>query len=952
MRRDELFKQFDIKTRNQIRSILSDPNGNAIKRLSKLRKNLGPEKLKALDSILESGALTKASKAYSPFPKTPPFSDSLQEHREINIHKLLASIETSVKTHEERLKRLTNSLNKIDNFYAQRDIDSCIKEIKLTLKESGWSHAILRRTILIRENLEGSTANEEIEKIVRSAGIKKTVVSSLIHAYSRDQNILMTKRSILNFPDKGVTNRYSRTLSKLSIQPFAASQNDLEIYIKEVLKCSLIDAIILAKFNAHLFCMSDYPSTSKICEALGNEKLFDLIIKTYDNGSSDGEYTFFKQSSAWLEYDAVRQYRILIDNYFDSSRDQPVKLHLSLQENLEHWVGDATLQDLVGDSQYTSHQYSSLAKIELTGTVTRSAMFNYWLTESEGQIAFSRNELLKLMELTRDLARTIPIRAVRTAAKLAKDELVKLILFLLLAKRSKNELDGFLLKKLLEEITIRSHNRSLVELVRHYESENPAVAEYIYDIATEDFLSKLTRIAPHRADIPEIRASLHEWMAHFSNDTHYLQRARAVRIDHQINRVRNEIDDHRIYVDPSRFTSWIEDEMMFELNNALTTTGSGKKEVSVSHDESVLFLIMTQSYNAFCSNAVFGIASYIGRRIRHGTFHGHLYSSVINTMESSVKYKKLLAHPAFLAKWAIWKEQHNAAIEEIIANRLHVQSKTKPLGLLTPDANTPAKQEVFSAAVEKIIQTHTETSSTSDICPIIIDYCWRLAELDLVSIIRFLKSQQSELKNEEFLKTELVPTGAQVDRHLAEAFKRDLGVAIDRKLSTMYGWFKRPSIIAPKASVSLLFDATVAEVKDTIPDFNPQAADASEEEIELVGGFYHLVYDSLAIVVGNAAKYADRRKPLKRKFQIIPGKEKKLVVEITSSIKPSDSAQAVSQLIEARKTADYQDANLYDRKSGISKLLLLANNRHDFELNQYEVVGNEVKARLIYALEH
>lgn len=59
------------------------------------------------------------------------------------------------------------------------------------------------------------------------------------------------------------------------------------------------------------------------------------------------------------------------------------------------------------------------------------------------------------MGLTRDLARTIPINPARTAAKLAKDVLVKLILLLLLAKRSKNELDSFLLRKLLEDVTLK-----------------------------------------------------------------------------------------------------------------------------------------------------------------------------------------------------------------------------------------------------------------------------------------------------------------------------------------------------------------------------------------------------------------------------------------------------------------------------------------------------------------
>jgi hypothetical protein len=88
---------------------------------------------------------------------------------------------------------------------------------------------------------------------------------------------------------------------------------------------------------------------------------------------------------------------------------------------------------------------------------TRSALFNYWLTDSEGQIGFEKEDLLKLMGVTRDLARTVPISAVRTAAKLAKDSLVRLILLLLLAKRSKNELDSFLLRKLLEETAFKYH---------------------------------------------------------------------------------------------------------------------------------------------------------------------------------------------------------------------------------------------------------------------------------------------------------------------------------------------------------------------------------------------------------------------------------------------------------------------------------------------------------------
>lgn len=953
MSRSDELKRLDKRTRNKIRAILSASDGNAIPSLSHLRGALGKEQSGSLDVVLRSSTRFRAVRTSSPFPKHPPFVDTLQPARVMGLDEMLSLIEVSVISHKERLARLAEQIHAIDRLHAERNLEVCIDSLVATIKSHGWSHALLRRIVLIRENLSKGNVDDRIEDLVRQAGIKNVAVASLIHAYSLDQNILTIKRSILNIADRGIINRYTRAISRLSVQPFAASPQDLAHLLSEVEKCSLIDVVILAKFNAHLFEFHRFPALAEIAAALGKVELFEPLVATYGLDDPESEYALFKHSSAWLEYDPIRRYRILIDNFYDASREDTAQLAPELAEQLRAWVGGATPNDLVSSPQFTKHGYPTLARLELSGTTTRSALFNYWLTDSEGQIGFEKNDLLKLMGVTRDLARTVPIRAVRTAAKLAKDILVRLILLLLLAKRSKNELDSFLLRKLLEEIAFKYHSGSLVELVKSYEKSHPYVAEYVYDIATEDFLAKLTRLAPHRADIPEIRASLHEWMASFTGDEHFLQRARAVRIDHQINRVRNEIDDHRIYVDPSRFASWLEDEMMIELNGALTSTGSGKKGVAVTCDETVLNLVMTQSYNAFCSNAVFGIASYLGRRIRHGTFHGHLYSSVINAMQTNPRFKPLFDHAPFAAKWDDWKEGYSKAVQTIIAERLHVHSKSKPHGLLTPELYWPAKQEVLSAAVKAISSNYRETTSIAGIDQTMIDYCWRLAELDLVAVTRYLRAQQTALKNEKFLLEELVPAAAPASARLADSFRRELHLSIDRKLTAMFGWFKRPSIVAPIATVSLLFAATVAEVKDSIPDFDPQAAaDSSKEEIELVGDFYHLIYDSFAIIVRNAAKYADRTQPLKRKFEIVRDRGKRLVVEFSSSIKPTDDPDAVAAVIEKRKRADFLDANMYEDKSGISKLLLLAHNRHEFVMDQYQVVGNEVRVRFVYALEH
>lgn len=951
MNRSDAMKRLDKKSRNKLRAILSNEDTNAINSLAQLRTKLGKDQLAALEVILNSSTPLKAVRISAPFPKKPSFIDYLHCHREVALEELLSIIEKRAIEFRERLIRIAQSFHQIDIAYAASDIKSCRQLICASIELDGWSHAILRRIVLIRENSPEGEEDEKIEELVRQADIKAVTVSSLIHLYSRDQNYLTIKRSIMNLADRETINRYSRTISRLPVQPFARDKEELFAFLSEVAKCSLIDAIILAKFNSHLFRIKDYTAIDEIANKLGQINLFNSLVATYDPDDVNSEEAFYKQSSAWLEYEPIRQYRILLDNYYDCSREDFV-LPEEFCSTLHNWLSDVTLNQLVGNSQFTRHPFESLARLEQSGTASRSAIFNYWLYHSDGQIGFERDDLFTLMGLTRDLSRTIPIQSVRTAAKLAKDGLVRLILLLLLAKRSKNELDSYHLRKLLEEVTIKNYDGSLVKLVEAYQATHPYVVEYIYEIATEDFLAKLNKLAPHLADIPEVRASLHEWMARFTQDEHFLERARAVRIDHQLNRVRNEIDDYRIYVDPSRFSSWIEDEMMIELNRALTSTGSGKKGVSINCDETILSMIIRQCYNAFCSNSVFGIASYIGRRIRHGTFHGHLYSSVINHIEKGDKYRRLSRSPQFSAKWCVWKNSYNQSIEKIIQDRLHVYSKAKPLGLLQPEGYSPQKLEILSAAVKTISTAYVETKSAGGIVLDIIDYCWRLAECDLMVVTKYLKAQQVPLKNLPFLNSELLPSVDPADARLAEGFRRELEHAIDNKLAAMFGWFKRPSIAAPKVSLTLLFDAIVAEIKDTIPNFNPQKDENTNGGVELVGNAYHIVYDSLAVVVANAAKHGDRRHPVRRSFEITSGKEKQLIVNVSSSIRPTDDPTRVSAIIEERKRADFEDANLYQGKSGISKLILLAHNRQDFSLDQYEVIGNEVHVRLAYDLEH
>lgn len=160
-------------------------------------------------------------------------------------------------------------------------------------------------------------------------------------AYSLDQNILTIKRSILNIVDRGTINRYTRTISRLSVQPFAASAQDLTHFLAEVEKCSLISShpgqvqCPPLRFGRPTRPFGDSSSS-------GPGRALRTACRYLRGLTTSSEYAVAAHSSAWLEYDPVRRYRILIDNYYDASRDEAADLPLELARHFADWVGEAT----------------------------------------------------------------------------------------------------------------------------------------------------------------------------------------------------------------------------------------------------------------------------------------------------------------------------------------------------------------------------------------------------------------------------------------------------------------------------------------------------------------------------------------------------------------------------------------------------------------------------------
>ena len=112
-------KRLDKKTRNKLRAILSISDGNAIPSLADLRGTMGKDQSEALDVILNSSTPLRAVRTSTPFPKNPPFSDTLRPTREAGLDEMLSIIEVGVVSHKERLARISEQLQEIDKLYAE-----------------------------------------------------------------------------------------------------------------------------------------------------------------------------------------------------------------------------------------------------------------------------------------------------------------------------------------------------------------------------------------------------------------------------------------------------------------------------------------------------------------------------------------------------------------------------------------------------------------------------------------------------------------------------------------------------------------------------------------------------------------------------------------------------------------------------------------------------------------
>lgn len=943
-------KKLDIRARNQVRAIVASEAKEGVRILNSLRQKRSVQELIQINVVLN--AFGQVSSIYLPqlFPAQPEIEENYRRLQILALPKKLALIDELCKLHAKKLKLAVDLFRHVNSAILQGNLTLASRLIGETYEQAGASHLLLRKAALVSVVKKEEDVVPEVHSFLEDAGIRTNnlISSSLVNCYQDGQDFLSMKRSMLNLPNKGDLNRFTRDILRLAFHPHGRDADDFSEILHSSMQSSLLDAIVIAKVNRHFFDSRDYAGLHEVFDQFEGISDLSSIARQYVD-VEDGEELFYKRSSAWLENDRVVEYRTLQDHFYDLPESPYIELSPSLIARIGGWVADITLEELPYTQKMTRHNCVYLSRLERDGYTTRSAVFNYLVAKCEGYADISEDGLIILMSLTRDLSKTVNPAFLKNLAACASSPIVKLIYYLLLARKSRNEADDHQLRRILQHLVIERHDGRLPDFLLAVSTRSRVVAEYMYEVFTEDFIAKLSRIIPTASQITETRAALHRFMGDMTGERIYLDRARTLLIDHQINKLRNEIDDNRIYVDASRFLEWINDELMRELNAVLTSMdhvspGAGEVNPQMLH-------IISRCYASFCGSTVFGIASYLGRRIRHGTFKGHLYSSLIN-LSKSPKYEALLGEPQVREIWAAWQVRYENLINEIIVNRLHVESPSKRQALLKPDLDDLHKIEIANACAKAMWRDYSERKTSQALPQILVEYCWRMLEVDLRSVNAFLKGKKPELIGSDLL----VKIKAHAFRtDLAAAFCRDLTHHINEKLTAMYGWFKRPVSVSPKASLPLLFRAVVAEVQDTFPSFCVAQEIEDETDLEIVGGPYHVLYDAFYVVIYNAAKHGHPNGSVSRLFKIVrnsDGRQSAASITISSQIREGDSPDYVGSRLKVNPDDNLENAQVSEDRSGIRKLYQLARSDPNFSVEFLGCVSKHVIVSMSYKLEH
>ena len=407
----------------------------------------------------------------------------------------------------------------------------------------------------------------------------------------------------------------------------------------------------------------------------------------------------------------------------------------------------------------------------------------------------SLDQLLSLEEL----------RHLKTFGTEGENLVITFLALVMLHDRLGDQDTAFDLRSTFEDVLRQQFVGDFIEFLQWLNQRTPALCRRIAQVCDIDFLERLYHLMDTFDDVLAAREKICRWMAENFDDDAYRQFADRLSLDARIRLIRGEIDDSRIYIDQTRFRQHVTrhiTQLFRKHQRGYFPPGLQSKGSAVGHERPDkettiranfggpryywLDRACDEAFNAFCLDPIFGVNSYLSRRIRHGTLRGFLIAPIKKILDAD-KYQPLWDDPAVAKDLERWFSYLSDTIAFLRDEYFHFRSGDKPKGAF--DSNPVGNDErmrVRRAYYKRIDDLFATGFTHTDLSLTLYDHCWNIIQTDLFRIANDLpKSFRTRLRA-------ALPGPLPSDENLFSLHRQlvsELDQTLERLFSQLSGWF-------------------------------------------------------------------------------------------------------------------------------------------------------------------
>lgn len=741
-------------------------------------------------------------------------------------------------------------------------------------------------------------------------------------------------------------------IAKSFIKPIPSDENEFLRTLNGYYSFSLIDAFLYIQTTNSMelpFIAPSYVDVDRLQVLYGYISQIEFLPeKMYLSVNENTGYYYLRECFLFPEQPSALKFLSIHGHYYTDWK-ATTSLTPFAKNNIENYFnGISRLEHIccveMSNVEVNYHNYDK----NHCGMLENSTALVHILNKNEGDIGRDEEVLfVKLMSFTRDIGEICKNEYLERIADSAEDLSLKLVARCLVSINNKKQYAEYEFRSITQEYCLTEFGGDLNKLLKHLFEVSPAVAEHFILNCNETFLSTLFHLMDKPVDALKVRADMLHWFGEVTHDERYIDRAKTLRIDIQVNKEKGTIDDSRIYVDSFKFTQWFEDNMVSKLTMALDNLMISqnkarvldwdKKNNNIDSLDAVIEHLLA-CYHEFCANSIFGIASYLGRRIRHGTFGGTAITEV-SDLAKNKEYAYLFEDMDFKLKFDTWLRNYELMIEDLVKTSLQIKSRKKPNGLITTDIASAVKRQHANQLMYEILSVYSSRTGVLRLPVVIMDYCWRLAESDLRIIRNFL----SEKKATHAVFSYTPKNASTLCKREYSKFTQEINLVTSKKFRLMSSWFNKPSYASPSTDIYLLFRAVVSEIKESVSHFTP-CIDLDERSFLITGGTYYVIYDALYVLIHNAARHGKQNG---RIFFDVSNHEDRNALKIKLCTELSSVAELhlAQKRIEGALCEADDNAHVVEGNSGIKKLKKM---ERDGSISNIKFLSNELELLLSF----